>query len=224
MQLAVNLDTLRIHAGISSTVPLSSVELIRGATEPVELVFFRGTTPEPVTGTIKLGIKAKDDFAGDFVGYVDSWTLDEDTYSGTLSLNTTEAGTLIGTDAAADIVLEIAWGDPERSAFAVPGKLRNDIIKGDEGVPTEGSPSYPTPSQIVVFLSSVTGLTGGGATNLDGVVTVGVAVGILRAVVISGVLRIYRLQTGTNAEASPGTIRPDDYAGTTNEKVWIQVL
>lgn len=38
--------------------------------------------------------------------------------------------------------------------------------------------------------------------------------------IISGVLYLYRLKSGTDAEASPFIIRPDDYASTTNEKVW----
>jgi hypothetical protein len=33
-------------------------------------------------------------------------------------------------------------------------------------------------------------------------------------------LRVYELVTGTDAESSPGIIRPTDYAATTNEKVW----
>lgn len=37
---------------------------------------------------------------------------------------------------------------------------------------------------------------------------------------LSGHVNQYRLRTGTDAESSPWIIRPDDYAGTTNEKVW----
>lgn len=39
-------------------------------------------------------------------------------------------------------------------------------------------------------------------------------------VLLSGRMNIYRLRSGTDAESSPFIIRPDDYAGTTNEKVW----
>jgi hypothetical protein len=34
------------------------------------------------------------------------------------------------------------------------------------------------------------------------------------------ILRVYELVSGTDAEVSPTVIRPTDYAGTTNEKVW----
>jgi hypothetical protein len=36
----------------------------------------------------------------------------------------------------------------------------------------------------------------------------------------NNVLRVYELVSGTEAENSPTIIRPDDYADTTNEKVW----
>jgi hypothetical protein len=64
-----------------------------------------------------------------------------------------------------------------------------------------------------------TGLTGGGA-NLDGILTVDLTVGV-RALVVAGTnASLYHLRAGTDAESSPAIIRPDDYAGTTNEKVW----
>lgn len=65
-----------------------------------------------------------------------------------------------------------------------------------------------------------TGLTGGGDSNLDGIETVGVPVEVRAAVVISTNISFYRLRAGTDAESSPGIIRPDDYAAVSNEKVW----
>lgn len=69
---------------------------------------------------------------------------------------------------------------------------------------------------------ALVGLTGGGATKLDGIVTVGVALSPVPFVqfAIGAVFRFYILRAGTDAEASPNIIRPDDYAGGTNEKVW----
>lgn len=74
----------------------------------------------------------------------------------------------------------------------------------------------------IIQLTKITGLTGGGAGNLDGIATVGYAVG-LRAIFwneASDEVSFYRLAAGTTAESSPSIIRPDDYAGTTNEKIW----
>lgn len=70
----------------------------------------------------------------------------------------------------------------------------------------------------------LTGLTGGGSANLDGVATVSLSVGAT-ARFYTGTYGVvsYRLTAGTDAEASPTTIRPDDYASSTNEKVWKMV-
>lgn len=74
---------------------------------------------------------------------------------------------------------------------------------------------------VITHLFNLTGLTGGGDDDLDGIVTVGMPVGMLAVVMIStGTIRPYRLTTGTDAEVSPDVIRPDDFALTTNEKVW----
>lgn len=72
---------------------------------------------------------------------------------------------------------------------------------------------------------ALVGLTGGGATKLDGIVTVGVALSPVPFIqfYVGGVFRYYILRAGTDAEASPNIIRPDDYAGGTNEKVWALV-
>jgi len=150
MKFAINLDTLRIHATGGSPVPLTAVEMILGSAEPVEITAFRGTTPEILDTPLQLGIKAASDYAGDFIAYISTWTQTGDTFEGVLNLNTVEAGTLLGTDASADILLEIAWGDPERTAFSIAGKLRNDLIKGTEGVPTGGTPAYPQPANIML--------------------------------------------------------------------------
>ena len=71
----------------------------------------------------------------------------------------------------------------------------------------------------------VTGLTGGTATTLDGIpteITSGevIPTNAIAAVVISGVLSHYQLVAGTDAESSPDVIRPDDYDGSTNARVW----
>lgn len=73
-------------------------------------------------------------------------------------------------------------------------------------------------------LPDVVGMTGGGSTKLDGYVTSGVTVGLVVCFVDANggtpLWRAYQLTAGTTAESSPNVIRPDDYATTTNEKVW----
>ena len=71
---------------------------------------------------------------------------------------------------------------------------------------------------------SITALTGGAATNLDGIATASGAypVGICIFLVISGIPHIYQLVAGTATENSPSVILPDDYSVSTNAKYWVQ--
>lgn len=69
-------------------------------------------------------------------------------------------------------------------------------------------------------LLKTTGLTGGAANALDSWATVGMDVGT-RAIYVSGTnVSFYVLAAGTDAESSPTVIRPDDYNGVSNQKVW----
>lgn len=82
-----------------------------------------------------------------------------------------------------------------------------------------------TPSVNILRVEpAITGLIGGGSSNLDGIVTAtgNYAVGICIFLVISGVPAIYQLIEGSNAESSPSVIRPNDFDELTNAKVWIQ--
>jgi hypothetical protein len=65
-----------------------------------------------------------------------------------------------------------------------------------------------------------TGLTGGGATNLDGVVTTAQDVTQIWQVGVSSVLYPYQLATGTDAQNSPFIIRPLDFDTGDNPKVF----
>lgn len=84
------------------------------------------------------------------------------------------------------------------------------------------------PVPLDVFVQNrhtLTGLTGGTAVTLDGIPTGTTAAptvdtGSMVAVVISGEVSHYQLVAGTDAESSPTVIRPDDYHGTTNARVW----
>lgn len=59
-------------------------------------------------------------------------------------------------------------------------------------------------------------------TTLDGITTTGISISypMFALPVIGGQVNVYQLRSGTDAESSPQIIRPDDYATTTNEKVW----
>lgn len=77
----------------------------------------------------------------------------------------------------------------------------------------------------VIFLPTVTGYTGGGAANLDGIATAGLItsrVFFFKHATDGG--RLYLLRDGTDAASSPGIIRPADFDSSTNAKVWESVL
>jgi len=74
--------------------------------------------------------------------------------------------------------------------------------------------------ELLLSRPDITGLTGGGIADLDGIPTTGLAVGTIIIVYDGSETRIYRLTAGTDAENSPTVIRPDDFADPGNAKVW----
>ncbi len=68
---------------------------------------------------------------------------------------------------------------------------------------------------------AVTGYTGGGPTKLDGLETTGLPEGTMRVIFVSDREHLYELKAATAEEAIPTAIRPDDYNGSTNVKVWL---
>ena len=74
--------------------------------------------------------------------------------------------------------------------------------------------------EIMFNRPDIVGLTGGGATKLDGIPTTGLAVGTILIIYDGSETRIYRLTAGTDAENLPTIIQPDDFADPENAKVW----
>lgn len=174
MKLFVNRDTLRISEGSVSAPPVLALDVIRGDSIPVEIVFFRGTTAEllPDGTTLRLGIKEAGDFSGDFLASLTSFSRSESVYAGELNLNTVEAASAVGTASFSDAVLEVAWdlGGSQISARSVPTRLHNDVIKGSEGVPVDALPPYPPPGDIVTLdglLAALAGLDLSGLPTSD---------------------------------------------------------
>lgn len=69
-------------------------------------------------------------------------------------------------------------------------------------------------------LTSLTGET----NSLASVATLAKTAGEVIGLVVGGILSFYQLTTSTAVQASPGVIRPADYNGVSNQKVWFQVL
>lgn len=71
-------------------------------------------------------------------------------------------------------------------------------------------PSVVTPGW--AFLTTVTGITGGGVTNLDGLPTVGRGYNVIEFVDATAGIVSYQLRAGTDATAAPAIVRAADYA------------
>lgn len=107
--------------------------------------------------------------------------------------------------------------------------LSRDILSGAIA-PSNFSDRYYTAEEVranfLQFLYEVTDLTGGGSTKLDGVATAALSVPRVVSFVKPGTgLLVFELGVGTDTEdVGSGIVRPDDYATSTNEKVWRQKL
>ncbi len=196
----------------------------------------------PVAATMMLGIKAEGDYSdGDLLASVATWTHDSSakTYTAELDLNTTQINTLLarddsnsGNDVAsiekAQLELtftESSGGKPRSSVNDVTVTIKHDILLGGEGTPSNaGDPTaYLLKSDGIEFIPEVTSQIGGTSADLDNIITTTRAVGEIVAFVdadTSNQLRFYQLTSGTDAESAPDVIRPDDYASSTNQKVW----
>lgn len=120
---------------------------------------------------------------------------------------------------------EIEWTigtEIERVAF--PVTITAAYLDTDEEAPdplAEASALW-LEARAPIWHPAITGLTGGGATKLDGLTTAGKA-NLLVILHISSELQDWLLLTGTDAEDSAnGIVRPDDYATTTNEQIWVR--
>lgn len=158
------------------------------------------------------------------VNFTPTITVDEsltwaDAWTGTLNLSTWAMFAEFASSGAASFTttLEVQVtqpGDAPIKALSTPCEVRADVI-------VAGNLTTSSPQAFGYFNATVTGYTGGGSTNLDGVATINRAVPQLLAfdhASYGG--KVYKLRAGTDAESSPAIIRPDDYNALTNAKVW----
>ena len=97
-------------------------------------------------------------------------------------------------------------------------------IPSSSVVGVSSTPNNAPSINILRVEPSITGLTGGGDNNLDGIVTASgsYAVGICIFLVIGGIPSIYQLVNGAATSSPPSVILPNDYNAITNTKHWIQ--
>jgi hypothetical protein len=97
----------------------------------------------PAGTTARVGVKATNDFAGDFLAtdtLEKSGTGSETIYSGDFNLNTVALEELFDDEPASlTAMLEVQWTTAPQvgSSLTLPVTIYNDVIRGDEGAPAE---------------------------------------------------------------------------------------
>ena len=203
------------------------------AREPVRIHFNRAGTDELLPTGYGLAFYLVK--AGTLLAEVTSWSTPgaaSGNYTGSLVLHTAALTTEFTDDATLAIAAEIEvhwWASGEASTPAISdcdllAKVSRPAIEpepaseetidgGEEWLEQRSARWYP----------AITGLTGGGSTKLDGLITDGKS-SLLTTIYVSSELQDWLLLSGTDAENSAGGIvRPDDYAASTNEQVWKRI-
>ena len=159
------------------------------------------------------------------------WSTIADGWSARLDCNTRGLLDFLGGSVSAGSTLELQLVDASqnvRTVGQVDCIIRNEAIDEASTIPTP-FPSYLTATQVnqnfVQNRFQVTAL-GGGGTALDGIPTGTTALptvptDALVAIELGGDIFFYELVAGTDAESLPDVVRPDDYAASTNERVWL---
>ena len=113
--------------------------------------------------------------------------------------------------------------------FSLPSAttLANLFLVVTQGTAQDNAESKKLPVAMLAektWYPEIVGLTGGGATKLDGLPTVGVGVNKLVMLRTAGPVEHWILTAGTETEdVAAGRVRPDDYNAGTNAKFWLQV-
>ena len=143
MRIYIDLDTRRIL--ISPTRPATRLEFKRRDNDAFEVQFLRtgGTQELPAGTSARVGLKATDDYAGEFLAtdtLTQSGTGSETIYSGDFNLNTAALEALFPDEPASiTAMIEVEWttGTQVGSSLTLPVIVYNDVIRGDEGEPAE---------------------------------------------------------------------------------------
>lgn len=192
------------------------------------------TTELAGTPTFTLGIKEAEKFDAQFLAETSdwSWNSTDKCYDGEITLDAVALRTAIldnaddsDDEASLSCNLEMQYflaATPEKVVKHegyLSTTIENTVIRGDEDEVIQSGSVYWRE------LPTVTGLTGGGATKLDGALSpTSVNVGSVVAIIISDLPQWWKLFAGTDAEdPTGGIVRPDNYNGSTNAVVWKRI-
>ena len=201
--------------------------------EPVRIHFVRDGTEELLPVGYGLAIYAARD--GTPLAEVTEWTTPGTAagyYTGTLILHTSGLTTAFEDADTKEITADLEvhqWASGEASSPSISdsiltAKIRRPAVEPEPASVEvlEGGEEW-LEQRAARYYSGITGLTGGGATKLDGITTVGKS-SLISSIYVTSELQDWLLVAGTDAEDSAnGIIRPDDYNASTNAKVWKRV-
>jgi len=241
MKVYWHLDLNRLVAGVGNNAAPSGFSLKYLTTRDIELYLIDAngalTNYEGESPVIHFGIKPVSEFDGDFTLDTEDFTWDADLecYKASIRIEGTPIATALSSngdasdDAGAveckgefEITLPADATNPLCHDGFVCVTIQNKIIRGDEEpVPATSSRLWP-----VKHLIDVTGLTGGGLTNLDGALNITSADNKrLLWLVINDVPQLWQVVQSTAAESvADGIVRPDNFHATTNPYLYVQRL
>ena len=171
MRIYINRTTGKFITSPTFDSAILRYDFKRGDTHRIEIGFVEDSVLVPLVGSfvITFGLKEAGKYDGDFVVSETDFELNGSTgfFEGTPNFNTIELDDLLnagdGDDtndvAFVDCLFEVSVNDDNGifSSSTSVGRVYHDVVKGDEGVPTTGSPVYPTATEITDHLADVTG-------------------------------------------------------------------
>ena len=162
MRIYINRTTGQFITSPKFNAIINRFDWKRGDTAQVEIGFVDDGVLVPLVGAFGLTFGMKEDgkFEGDYVVQHTDFTLNATTgfYVGTPNFNTIELDALLMVDGDdsndiefVDLLFEVSANDDNGifSSSTSVARVFHDVIKGDEGVPTTGTPTYPTAQQLI---------------------------------------------------------------------------
>lgn len=231
MLVTLDLDRTTLVFSASSQAAVTTLKVPYGSGVQIRVLPMRNGVAEELGADFEMVWEGKvaGDFGGDALFSATAFTLDATTghyvadvaYDGAVLQALLELGE---TPEAGSVIVDaqLAWRVDDAAAWqpsqVVALTIHNSVWRD------AGSTVIPSAKGPVPYYRDIIGLTGGGATKLDGIATVSLPARTRVQLVINDgtydVLQNWMLYAGTDAEDGVGIVRPDDYATTTNEKVW----
>lgn len=215
------------------TPDASEIALKWRGREPVRIHFNRSGVDELLPTGYGLALYIAK--AGTLLAEVTEWATPGTAagyYTGTLILHTSGLTSAFEDEDVSEITtdVEVQWwasgeaSSPSISDSILSAKIRRPAVEPEPAAVEvlEGGEEW-LEARAARWYSGITGLTGGGATKLDGITTADKS-GLLATLYAFSELQDWLLVAGTDAENSAnGIVRPDDYDGSTNAQVWKRV-